>query len=968
MNTLTNEQKFVVDCLLDGYNIFLSGGAGCGKSYLISTIYTEFPALKKLYIESQSAGLPKLPRIQLTALTGCASLLLGHKAKTLHSWAGVGLGKGTVQELFNKIRRNQKAMKNWLCTDLLVIDEISMMTGELFDKLNQLGKRIRPYKDKPFGGIQVLLVGDFYQLPPINKNKDEPLKFTFESDAWTELFGEGRNGKCIELTEIQRQKDEVFQRVLKESRVGELSRESCAILRKCQGRKWQDNLIRPTLLFPRRAEVDMINDSNLRALEGRRYTYDVKLVYDGKVPIGFDIQDEAFKKAMELFDTEAGYQRRLELCKDAQVMLIANVYPDEGLVNGSRGVVVGFCEATDLPIVQFLNGVKKTVGAHTWPIEDYDFVLRSQIPLRLAYSVTIHKCISSDTLLSIPNMGLVQIKDLETTNQINNSIFKPTNITVTGLCENKNIIELYKGNIEDGIKIKSSFGYEIVTSNRHPLLIFNKDDFTFEWKKSPEIAINDLIVIKKGAKVEGNYYPLKNIIFNKPYNKKISVPDYINEDFGYFLGLMLGDGSINDKTYRFDILGIDFDILDIYINILEKQFNIKVKRHERKGTLTKTDRIFFHSKQLVELLKYIGYNFQKADKKYIPNCILKSPLSVQKAVIQGLYDTDGGVSPHTINYTTTSEIMGKQVQQILLNIGINTSRHILKNEDIDNNWKCSYRLNISGKSALKFTNIIGFKCKRKQDMALKRFYEKDTLRANNKSQSFEIFNGNKLITNLRNEMRNGLKRIKSDKITTDGNKLLSSLIYNRQKLRCDSLNVIINEIDNISQYKTGKLLKFIYDNGILIDTINNISIVKDIQMYDIGVTPINSSGYLPDGHDFIANGFVNHNCQGATLDSALVDIGSGVFEFGQAYVALSRARSLDALYVYDFEPTAFRAHPRVKDFYSKLKDDNYLSNNREYVVDKLLTLYNDNNHNNDNKVIHGGVSEIIRKVQVTKLE
>jgi len=394
MNTLTNEQKYVIDCLLKGNNVALLGSAGCGKSYLISTIYTEYPTIKKLYMETQGSSLPKLPRIQLTALTGCASLLLGHKAKTLHSWAGVGLGKGTVQELFVKIRRNQKAMKNWLCTDLLVIDEISMMTGELLDKLNQLGKKIRPLKDKPFGGIQVLLVGDFFQLPPVNKNKDEPMKFAFESDAWNELFGMNNGvskGVCIELQQIQRQKDEVFQRVLKEARVGDLSRESCHILRKCQGRKWQDNLIRPTLLFPRRAEVDMINDSNLRALEGRRYTYDVKLVYDGKVPIGFDIQDEAFKKALELYDSEAGYQRRLELCKDAQVMLIANISPDEGLVNGSRGVVIDFCKATDLPIVQFLNGIKKTIGSHTWAIEDYEFVLRSQIPLKLAYSITTHR-------------------------------------------------------------------------------------------------------------------------------------------------------------------------------------------------------------------------------------------------------------------------------------------------------------------------------------------------------------------------------------------------------------------------------------------------------------------------------------------------------------------------------------------------------------------------------------------------
>ncbi len=392
MNTLTNEQKYVVDCLLKGHNVALMGSAGCGKSYLISTIYEEFPALKKLYTEEVLNGsMLKLPRIQLTALTGCASLLLGHRAKTLHSWSGIGLGKGTVQELFTKIRRNAKAMKNWLCTDLLIIDEISMMTAELLDKLNQLGKKIRPLKNKPFGGMQVMLVGDFCQLPPVNKNKDEPIGFAFESEAWRELFSSD-NGKCIELTVIQRQKDETFQRVLKEARRGELSKESCALLRSNEGRDWKNNLIRPTLLFPRRAEVDMINDANLRALEGRRYTYDVKLVYDGKVPIGFDVQDEGFKKALELYDSEAGYARHLELALDTQVMLVANIAPDEGLMNGSRGVVVGFCPSTDLPIVQFVNGVKKTIGTHCWPIDEYEFVSRAQIPLRLAYSITIHRC------------------------------------------------------------------------------------------------------------------------------------------------------------------------------------------------------------------------------------------------------------------------------------------------------------------------------------------------------------------------------------------------------------------------------------------------------------------------------------------------------------------------------------------------------------------------------------------------
>lgn len=399
LDTLTNQQLAVIDHLLEGDSLFLTGSGGVGKSYLLSVIYTEFPGLKKRYMAAKHPdSVAKFPRIQMCAMTGCAALLLGHKAKTLHSWAGIGLGKGTVSELFTKIRRNQKSMRNWLCTDLLIIDEVSMMTAELLDKLNEIGKKIRSNK-KPFGGIQLLLVGDFFQLPPVNKS-DEETKFAFESDAWKELIT-----SCIELTVIQRQKDETFQRVLKEARVGALSKESCKILSKYHGREWQENKIRPTLLFPRRAEVDLINDSNLRALTGRHYKYNAKLIFHENTPVGFSQNDEGFLRALAIFDSDAAYLKELELVENAQVMLIANVNPEFGLVNGSRGVITGFCPTTELPIVEFVNGVKKTIGTHTWPIEDYEFVSRAQVPLRLAWAGTIHKIQGSTLDSALVDIG-----------------------------------------------------------------------------------------------------------------------------------------------------------------------------------------------------------------------------------------------------------------------------------------------------------------------------------------------------------------------------------------------------------------------------------------------------------------------------------------------------------------------------------------------------------------------------------
>lgn len=400
--TLTPEQKTVLYYLLRGENVFLTGGGGVGKSYLLRTLYDEFPALKQRWTRERHpdghAAVIRPPRIHMCAMTGCAALLLGHKTTTLHSWAGIGLGKGTVQELHAKIRRNNRARQHWLCTDLLVIDEVSMLTAELFDKLNELGKKIRGNR-RPFGGIQLLIVGDFYQLPPVTKGQEE-LKFAFESDSWRESIQ-----RSVELTVIQRQKDETFQRMLSEARVGALTKETCDALRALEKREWQTQKIKPTLLFPRRADVDLINQSNLSALTGRRHKYKARLVYDGKIPKGFTEDDEAFQHALERFDNEGAYSREMELMVDAQVMLIANTNPEAGLVNGSRGVVVGFCASTDYPIVEFINGVRITVAPHPWPIQDYEFVSRSQIPLQLAWAYTIHKCQGSTVDSALVDIG-----------------------------------------------------------------------------------------------------------------------------------------------------------------------------------------------------------------------------------------------------------------------------------------------------------------------------------------------------------------------------------------------------------------------------------------------------------------------------------------------------------------------------------------------------------------------------------
>lgn len=372
MQSLTEEQKRAYDAIVAGKSIFLTGPGGTGKSFLLKYLYDTIPSMTGKHIT-------------ITAMTGCAALLIGRFAKTLHSWAGIGLGRDPATALAATIRRSGKCLRRWLGVDILVIDEVSMLTPELLEKLDSIAKTLRRCA-LPMGGIQMVFVGDFYQLPPVNKDKEKETQFVFESPLWYEIVKE-----TIQLTQILRQDDPIFQHILQEARKGELSEESLQILQKRQDRSWQQLQIKPTLLFTRRAEVDNINDRNLRALQGQRYTYKAKTEFS---PIqstsGLTESSPEVKKAIEKMDRDSPYMAELTLTQGAQVMLLTNLDHEAELVNGSRGVVVGF-EPNGAPLVQFRRGVPMSITPTTWESEDMDGVLRKQIPLRLAYAITIHK-------------------------------------------------------------------------------------------------------------------------------------------------------------------------------------------------------------------------------------------------------------------------------------------------------------------------------------------------------------------------------------------------------------------------------------------------------------------------------------------------------------------------------------------------------------------------------------------------
>jgi len=361
----TEEQRAPIDAVMQGKSIFLTGPGGTGKSFILETLYKEYKATGK--------------QIAITALTGCAAILLGPHAKTLHSWAGIGLGKAPVAELAKAIAYNKYKKKNWIHTDCLVIDEVSMMTPQLLETLDELGRRLRRRPAEVFGGIQIVFVGDFFQLPPVSK---DTLQYAFQSPVWHQTVQ-----RSFQLKTIHRQSEAEFHVILQEARAGALSPESYAKLAARKGEAWKGQIIRPTLLFTRNNDVNTINTSHLGKLKTDTVVFQAKTI----APPSCAKEDIAYK--VQKLDKDAPYEAELELKIGAQVMLLINLDPAERLVNGSRGVVKSF-GSDGYPLVLFKSSPHPVrIPPHTWESDEDSkcVVKREQIPLRLAYALTIHK-------------------------------------------------------------------------------------------------------------------------------------------------------------------------------------------------------------------------------------------------------------------------------------------------------------------------------------------------------------------------------------------------------------------------------------------------------------------------------------------------------------------------------------------------------------------------------------------------
>jgi ATP-dependent DNA helicase PIF1 len=380
---LSREQQIAFDKYVQGHNIFITGPGGAGKSELIKLIYKHANS--------------KMKDIYVTALTGCASILLNCKAKTLHSWAGIGLGNGTVDQLIFKIRQNKFLKAIWKKTDILVVDEVSMLSLKLFNLLNDIGKAIRKNL-KPFGGIQVIFSGDFYQLPPVGDKDDlDSQRFCFESDDWNSVF----HRDCqIELKKIFRQTDEIYSNILNQIREGRIKRRSNELLLEYVGREIDPNLVaEPTKLFPTKNKVEQINISKMSILHSEEKDFKIQYIKDlemtkSEKETRRPFSDKDIQLELDFLAGNLMCEKEMKLKIGAQVMSIVNIKSEQGdilICNGSQGIVKEFCPENGYPKVKYNNGIEMVMVRHTWESEKIPGIGVSQIPLILSWALTIHK-------------------------------------------------------------------------------------------------------------------------------------------------------------------------------------------------------------------------------------------------------------------------------------------------------------------------------------------------------------------------------------------------------------------------------------------------------------------------------------------------------------------------------------------------------------------------------------------------
>ncbi len=348
-------QATALSILKLGHTTFLTGAAGAGKSY----------ALREYISYLKKHGI----KYAVTASTGIASTHIN--GTTIHAWSGIGIKQKLHTYDLDAMEEKQSLYKKWNETEVLIIDEVSMLHASFVDMLDKVAKHLRR-NEKPFGGMQVVFTGDFFQLPPVvrgNNEYESQEVFAFTSRAWKDA----KPVVCY-LTEQFRQDDDKLSAILDAIRKGEVEEEHFEALQKTSTKKHKEDHIK---LYTHNENVDQINKKAFDEIKGDIRSYE--MITKGKASIVESLKNNCLAEEV------------LELKKGAKVICLKNAV-DRSYVNGSMGVVVDF-NNEGAPVVELNNGKKVTIKADSWKVEE-DGKVRAelqQLPLKLAWAITVHK-------------------------------------------------------------------------------------------------------------------------------------------------------------------------------------------------------------------------------------------------------------------------------------------------------------------------------------------------------------------------------------------------------------------------------------------------------------------------------------------------------------------------------------------------------------------------------------------------
>ena len=349
------QQKTAENILKSGQNVFITGSAGTGKTYLLNS-YIKYLRERRI-----------IPAI--VAPTGIAASHLG--GQTIHSFFGIGIREIIDNTFIESLLHKKYLLVRFAKVEILIIDEISMVSPELFSSMDRLLQAFKN-SEKPFGGVQVIASGDFFQLPPISKTPKEK-RFAWQSPSWRDL-----DFKSCYLDVKFRQDDDKLIRVLDDIRSGVVSELSYKIL---NSRYMYELGVehKPTRLYTHNIDVDRINNIELHKLNERA--------------VVFRYESKGSKKNIEKIFNSSLVLDNLTLKKGAIVIFIKNSQ-EQKYVNGTTGVVVGFSRVDGMPIVKTSLGKRIDVNLEDWSVENEDgkiIATVTQVPLRLAWAITIHK-------------------------------------------------------------------------------------------------------------------------------------------------------------------------------------------------------------------------------------------------------------------------------------------------------------------------------------------------------------------------------------------------------------------------------------------------------------------------------------------------------------------------------------------------------------------------------------------------